>query len=126
MAVSLIDAANSRPNTGAGFSVASDRYRSHLNSRGRARTRDSDAHSRTNYSETSQYTSFMPLSGESDGKGGEGDLNITDFDTDSLMRPNSAFLRGSAMIPPSLSYIDSAEAHSRSNSPVHSRPQSRK
>ena len=126
VAVSLIDAANSRPNTGAGFSVASDRYRSHLNSRGRARTRDSDAHSRTNYSETSQYTSFMPLSGESDGKGGEGDLNITDFDTDSLMRPNSAFLRGSAMIPPSLSYIDSAEAHSRSNSPVHSRPQSRK
>ncbi len=127
VAKSLMDAATSRPSTGAGFSVASDRYRSHLNSRGRQRARDADAYSRTNYSETSQYTSFQPLSGDlNNGERQEGELNINDFDSESLMRPNSAFLRGSSLIPPSLSYIDSEHAHSRSNSPVHSRPQSRK
>ena len=55
--------AMSRPSTGAGFSVAFDRYRAHLRSRGRQGTREADACSRTNYSETSQYTSFSHYPG---------------------------------------------------------------
>ena len=134
VATSLIDASTSRPSTGAGYSVAQDRYRSHISSRGRARTRDKDTNSRANYSETSQYTSFMGLSGEMDGMdGGDGGvggdnagMGVSDLGAGSLTRPNSSHaLRGSALIPSSLSYIDSAEAHSRSNSPLHSRPSSR-
>lgn len=137
--------AYSRPSTGAGLASAVGRYRRHISSRGGARSRQGGARggggdgdggtvpsSQTNYSETSLYTSFVSYPSAADGHqqasaGDWGEGEPVPLDIDALMRPNSGFLAGSSRIPNTLSYIDSAEAHSPTGgSPVHSRPNSRK
>lgn len=130
----------SRPSTGAGLASAVGRYRSHINSRGGARSRQGGSRgggggvqsqsSQNNYSGTSVYTSFASHPTAAEGTNATaGDFLLGEpipVDIDALMRPSSGYLAGSSRIPNTLSYIDSAEAHSPIASPTHSRPNSRK
>ncbi len=123
--------AYSRPSTGAGLASAVGRYRRHIDSRGGARSRQGHrevAPSQSNYSETSLYTSFVShtTAAENDATDtAEEYMESVAVDIDALMRPSSGYLTGSSRIPNTLSYIDSAEAHSPVGSPAHSRPSSR-